>query len=160
MRLLGRSLWGPRGSRGARFLTWGGPWAPRGDPLGARGVPLCAPYGPNTHISNGFTTFQKNEKSAPGSLKRGQGESWAPLLGFRAAPGGDSGPKEKCSVAAGPPKRAPDDRKGFAGADSVVSGASKGPPGGASHQGPPQASTLTSILRKNDKYQHFLNDFA
>ena len=124
--LLGGPWGGPGGSQGGRFLTWGGPWAPCGVPTGPHGGPQGSPYGRNTHKINGFHYFSKNEKMALGSPMGGPGGLGPIQMGSGSLPGGDLGPKKKCSGAPGPPKRAPDDQKGFAGDDSVVSGASQG----------------------------------
>ena len=85
---LGRSLWGPWGSQGGRFLTWGGAWAPVGSPWalvgGPRGPPIH-PYGPNTHISNGFYYFSKNVKKrekCPGLAQEGARGVLAPPPGI------------------------------------------------------------------------------
>ncbi len=61
-----------------------------------------------------FATFQKTRK-VPRARPRGGKGGPGPPLGFRAAPGGDLGPKNKCSGAPGPPQEGPRRPKRFCG---------------------------------------------
>ena len=117
---------GPEGLPRGKVFNLGGAWAPRGVPMGPHGGPQGSPYGQNTHKFNAFYYLSKNEKRAPGSPKRGQGGSWAPPWDLGPLLGETWARKANVRAPPGPPKRAPDDQKGFAGDDSVVSGASKG----------------------------------